>query len=226
MNDTHGETGEGWYGFDLDGTLAMYGGWRGIDHIGPPVRPMVRLMRRMHDEGKVVKIVTARVAPHKLEDGTVGESYITVPDGEDGATRTYAHQFINDWCHLNLGFIPEIVYQKDHLMFEFYDDRAKQVIPNAGVLVEDQRDAAVRTAERRRAELCYALATAKELRKDLRYMKVLLGVSTASLVLVVLAVVLLAAPGLMRKPSDAELEGMARTYIELKGWPMPAEEAK
>lgn len=137
MNDTHGETGKGWYGFDLDGTLAKYDGWKGIDHIGEPVKPMVDLIKRMHDEGKVVKIMTARIAPHKLEDGTVGESYITVPGDEEGATRNYAHQFINDWCHFNLGFIPEIVYQKDHLMLELYDDRVKQVVPNEGWLVED-----------------------------------------------------------------------------------------
>lgn len=137
MNDTHGETGKGWYGFDLDGTLAVYDKWKGIDHIGEPVTPMVNLIKKMHDDGKVVKILTARIAPHKLEDGTVGESYITIPDGEGGATRNYAHQFINDWCHFNLGFIPEIVYQKDHLMLELYDDRVKQVVPNEGLLVED-----------------------------------------------------------------------------------------
>lgn len=137
MNDTHGVSGDGWYGFDLDGTLAKYDGWKGIDHIGEPVKPMVELMKRMHDEGKVVKIVTARVTPHKLEDGTVGESYITIPDGENGATRNYAHQFINDWCHFNLGFVPEIVYQKDQLMIELYDDRVKQVVPNEGWLIED-----------------------------------------------------------------------------------------
>lgn len=137
MNDTHGETGKGWYGFDLDGTLAKYDGWKGIDHIGEPVKPMVDLIKRMHEEGKVVKIMTARIAPHKLEDGTIGESYITTPDGENGAARNYAHQFINDWCHFNLGFVPEIVYQKDHLMLELYDDRVKQVVPNEGWLVED-----------------------------------------------------------------------------------------
>ena len=137
MNDTHGVEGKGWYGFDLDGTLAVYDKWEGIDHIGEPVKHMVDLIKRMHEEGKVVKILTARIAPHKLEDGTVGESYITVPDGEGGVTRTYAHQFINDWCHFNLGFIPEIVYQKDHLMLELYDDRVKQVVPNRGLLVED-----------------------------------------------------------------------------------------
>lgn len=137
MNDTHGVEGKGWYGFDLDGTLAVYDKWEGIDHIGEPVKHMVDLIKRMHEEGKVVKILTARIAPHKLEDGTVGESYITVPDGEGGVTRTYARQFINDWCHFNLGFIPEIVYQKDHLMLELYDDRVKQVVPNKGLLVED-----------------------------------------------------------------------------------------
>ena len=137
MNDTHGVEGKGWYGFDLDGTLAKYDKWEGIDHIGDPVKPMVDLIRKMHDEGKVVKILTARIAPHKLEDGTVGESYITIPDGEGGAKRNYAHQFISDWCHFNLGFIPEIVYQKDHLMLELYDDRVKQVVPNEGLLVEN-----------------------------------------------------------------------------------------
>ena len=27
----------GWIGVDLDGTLARYDGWRGIDHIGEPM---------------------------------------------------------------------------------------------------------------------------------------------------------------------------------------------
>lgn len=159
MNDTHGQQGEGWIGFDLDGTLAKYDGWKGIDHIGEPVKPMVDLVKRMHDEGKVVKIMTARVAPHKLEDGTVGESYITVPDGEKGATRNYAHQFINDWCHFNLGFVPEIVYQKDHLMLDLYDDRCHQVIPNTGVTVEE-------TAEEWEKRARYLLDTVKEMNAD------------------------------------------------------------
>ena len=63
IQDTHGQAGSGWYGFDLDGTLAKYDGWKGIEHIGEPVKPMVDLIKRMHAEGKVVKILTARVAP-------------------------------------------------------------------------------------------------------------------------------------------------------------------
>lgn len=149
MNDTHEETGkgrygfglEGWYGFDLDGTLAKYDGWKGIDHIGEPVKPMVELMKRMHDEGKVVKIMTARVAPRRLADGTVGEQFIwlTREPSSDPAAKYTATQYIQDWCEetAQLGFVPEIVYQKDHLMIELYDDRVKQVVPNEGWLIED-----------------------------------------------------------------------------------------
>ena len=150
MNDTHGVEGKGWYGFDLDGTLAKYDGWKGIDHIGEPIKPMVDLIKRMHAEGKVVKILTARVAPranieirsnpyptdHAVYDA-VGR------DNEERYRDIYrapkwtACDFIYDWCLRNLGFLPEIVYQKDHLMLELYDDRVKQVVPNEGILVED-----------------------------------------------------------------------------------------
>ena len=43
MSDTHGVNGEGWIGFDLDGTLAKYDGWQGLDHIGEPIEAIVRL---------------------------------------------------------------------------------------------------------------------------------------------------------------------------------------
>lgn len=136
--DTHGDNGEGWIGFDLDGTLAMYDGWKGIDHIGAPIGPMVSLIKKYRAQGRRVKILTARIAPHRLEDGTIGEAYITVPKGDGGATRQYARQYINDWCHFNLGFVPEIVYAKDQLMLELYDDRVKQVEPNTGIVIEDE----------------------------------------------------------------------------------------
>ena len=155
MNDTHGEQGKGWYGFDLDGTLARYDGWKGLDNIGEPIKPMVDLIKRMHDEGKTVKILTARVAPrlcgethatgckcgHCEEDAAkppiMQEQYL-VKLGKDGWTiKLRASDYICDWCVKHLGFIPEIVYQKDHLMLELYDDRVKQVVPNEGWLVED-----------------------------------------------------------------------------------------
>lgn len=141
-NDTHGASGAGWYGFDLDGTLAKYDGWKGISHIGEPVKPMIELMKRMHDEGKVVKIMTARVAPCITRDGTIGEQFnwLTRRPSPDPTAKYTATQYIQDWCEevAQLGFTPEIVYQKDHLMLELYDDRVKQVIPNTGILVEDE----------------------------------------------------------------------------------------
>ena len=150
MNDTHGETGKGWYGFDLDGTLAKYDKWEGIDHIGRPVKQMVDLIKKMHDEGKVVKILTARVAPRSNIEirSNPYPTYQAVYDaiGRDNeeryrdicrAPKWTAREFVSDWCLKNLGFIPEIVYQKDHLMLELYDDRVKQVVPNEGLLVED-----------------------------------------------------------------------------------------
>ena len=150
MSDTHGETGKGWYGFDLDGTLAKYDGWKGIDHIGEPVEPMVDLIRKMHDEGKVVKILTARVAPRSNIEirpnpyPTDQAVYDAVGrDNEDRYSDIYqapkwtAREFVSDWCLRNLGFLPEITHEKDHLMLELYDDRVKQVVPNEGLLVED-----------------------------------------------------------------------------------------
>lgn len=144
MNDTHGEKGEGWYGFDLDGTLAKYDGWKGIDHIGEPVKPMVELIKRMHDEGKTVKIMTARVAPKEKPETKPnpyreGNWCIESPDFQTWALKGEwtPLEFIQEWCYRILGFVPEIVYQKDHLMLELYDDRVKQVVPNEGWLVED-----------------------------------------------------------------------------------------
>ncbi len=61
--DTHGQQGRPWTGFDLDGTLAEYDGWKGVSNIGVPVKPMCDLIKRLHDDGKAVKILTARVAP-------------------------------------------------------------------------------------------------------------------------------------------------------------------
>lgn len=155
MNDTHGQQGEGWYGFDLDGTLAKYDKWRGLDHIGDPVKPMVELIKEMHAEGKKVKILTARVAPRMIGDTHapgckcghceeaaakgpyLQEQYLAMLDDDGNTRKRTASEFIADWCRKHLGFVPEIVYQKDQLMISLYDDRVKQVVPNEGWLVED-----------------------------------------------------------------------------------------
>lgn len=166
--DTHGVAGTGWYGFDLDGTLAIYHEWQGIAHIGEPVKPMVDRIKKMHKEGKKVKILTARVAPRSNVDTSFNPylaadgkpldelpKHVEATFGDRPAEETMlqratvkhevydkdvwtAREFIIDWCYKHLGFVPEITHEKDHLMLELYDDRVKQVVPNQGLLVEDQ----------------------------------------------------------------------------------------
>lgn len=155
MSDTHGVNGEGWIGFDLDGTLAKYDGWQGLDHIGEPIEAMVRLAKKFHAEGKRIKILTARVAPrlcgethadgckcgHCEEEASrppvMQEQYLVELDNHGFSVKRTASSYIREWCDKHLGFVPEIVHQKDHLMLELYDDRVKQVVPNKGILVED-----------------------------------------------------------------------------------------
>ena len=106
-----------WIGFDLDGTLAeKVGAWKGIAHIGKPIKGMVEEIKRIHADGKEIKIFTARVA-----------------DKEDAEE---AKKYIRAWCKENLGFVPEITHEKDALCYRFFDDRAVQVFPNTGVKVQ------------------------------------------------------------------------------------------
>ena len=44
-------------------------------------------------------------------------------------------EFIQEWCYRNLGFVPEITHEKDHLMLNLFDDRVVQVEPNTGRIV-------------------------------------------------------------------------------------------
>ena len=113
--DTHGSKEEEWIGFDLDGTLAKYDGWKGIEHIGEPVDTMVIIAKMLHRIGKKIKILTARVAPRD--------------DGEGGDK---AKKYVEAWCKKNLGFVPEITYEKDASMAALFDDRAVAVEQNTG----------------------------------------------------------------------------------------------
>ena len=110
---------ERWVGFDLDGTLAKYDGWKGDGHIGEPIKPMVDLAKRLHANGKKVKILTARVAPS---------------DGKGDVAKP--RLLISLWCRKHLGFVPEISCEKDQFMELLYDDRARQVEENKGKVVK------------------------------------------------------------------------------------------
>ena len=108
--DTHGSKDEEWVGFDLDGTLAKYDGWKGVEHLGEPVDRMVLIAKLLHWLGKKVKVLTARVAPRD--------------DGEGGDK---ARKYVEKWCEKHLGFVPEITYHKDASMAALFDDRAVAV---------------------------------------------------------------------------------------------------
>lgn len=103
----------GWIGVDLDGTLAKYDGWKGIDHVGEPVPLMLERVKKFLEDGYTVKIFTARVS-------------ISEPD------RSKVVMVIQDW--LEEHGLPRLAVTnvKDFGMIELYDDRAVSVIPNTG----------------------------------------------------------------------------------------------
>lgn len=101
----------GWIGVDLDGTLALYAGWQGPEHIGEPVPLMLARVKAWVASGVAVKIFTARVAFD--EDGSVRRS-------------------IETWCQKYIGTILPITCAKDYGMVELWDDRCVQVVPNTG----------------------------------------------------------------------------------------------
>lgn len=100
----------GWVGVDLDGTLARYDGWKGVEHIGEPVLPMLKRVRDWLEEGISVKIFTARVC--------------------DGSVET--RKFIEDWCEKHVGVVLPVTNIKDYAMVELWDDRAIQIEMNTG----------------------------------------------------------------------------------------------
>ena len=132
-HDTHGSNEEEWVGFDLDGTLAKYDGWKGIDHIGDPVEPVVLMAKLLHWLGKKIKILTARVAPR---------------GGENDSDK--ARAYVEEWCQKNLGFTPEVTYVKDASMVALFDDRAVAVEPNTGKILGGWPDALPQVSEKAR----------------------------------------------------------------------------
>ena len=100
-----------WIGVDLDGTLAEYYGWKGPSAIGKPIPKMLRRVKQWVEEGKRVKIFTAR-ACHPTQ----------IP-------------YVKEWLFQNnLGDL-EITCIKDFYCIEIWDDRCIQLIPNTGITV-------------------------------------------------------------------------------------------
>jgi hypothetical protein len=111
----------GWIGVDLDGTLAKYAGWKGVDHIGEPIELMVNRVKGWLEAGKTVKIFTARV----WNDGSP----------ERAVEAKQAEEHIRAWCLKHIGQELEVTNAKDYEMTELWDDRAVQVVSNTGLRV-------------------------------------------------------------------------------------------
>lgn len=112
----------GWIGVDLDGTLAHYDSvWRGPDHIGEPIGPMVERVKRWLAEDREVRIFTARVTEGAIDAVTmkpISAQELRAP--------------IEAWCLKHLGRVLPVTNVKDYAMIELWDDRAVQVRPNTG----------------------------------------------------------------------------------------------
>lgn len=104
---------KGWIGVDFDGTLARTLTWSGYNDggVGEPLWPMVERVKRWLEEGREVRILTARVG--------------------DGAHPKHLEN-INKFCMEVFGRLLPVTASKDFGMIELWDDRAVQVEPNTG----------------------------------------------------------------------------------------------
>src|SRR5882762_6520481 len=110
------ERPQGWYGVDLDGTLAFYDVWRGTDHIGEPIPLMLVRVKKWIEQGIEVRIFTARVSGPR--------------NGRDMVETTKS---IENWCLKHVGKILPVTCVKDFGLIQLWDDRAVGVVPNAGL---------------------------------------------------------------------------------------------
>jgi hypothetical protein len=116
---------KGWYGFDLDGTLAEYHGWVGPEHIGNPVPLMLARLIDHLDNGDDCRIFTARV------DGGAVSGVKAMQD------VSHIRSVIEAWCLKYVGCVLPVTNVKDFGMIALYDDRAIQVQPNTGICIQD-----------------------------------------------------------------------------------------
>jgi len=105
-------------GVDLDGTLAHDAGLPYVGEllpIGRPIPAMHMRVLRWLDEGKAVRIITARVSPDQPRERVLRAT---------GA--------IEAWLLEHVGQVLPVQAHKCHLMLELWDDRARPVEHNTG----------------------------------------------------------------------------------------------
>ena len=106
-----------WIGVDLDGTLAHYTEWKGIEDIGPIVESMKARVLEWLDKGLEVRIFTARWhnGPEQIK-------------------------IIQDWLEANGLPRLEVTATKDFATIEIWDDRCVQIEINTGKILGQPRE--------------------------------------------------------------------------------------
>jgi hypothetical protein len=106
------------HAFDLDGTLAIDDEPKNHNYIGPAIPSMIERVHKMLDDGENVEIFTARVYPGKH------------------STPEFT---IRQWLYFN-GLPPSlnITCLKHRKIAYIWDDRAIQVIPNTGKILQEE----------------------------------------------------------------------------------------
>lgn len=115
----------GWIGVDLDGTLALYDTWVAWNVIGDPIPRMAHRVKVWLAEGHDVRIFTARA--------NIGPEGFQCRVTNQHVTQEMMINVIQDWTEKHVGARLPVTFQKDFMMWELWDDRAVQVIPNTGV---------------------------------------------------------------------------------------------
>jgi hypothetical protein len=120
----------GWIGVDFDGVLAEDAvGCGTFPALGPPIQRMIDRVRGWLDEGKDVRIVTARVHPPlSVEDAALYGKTVDewVP---------YQRGLIEHFCLTYFGVPLPVTCAKDYQMIELWDDRCIQMETNTGRLM-------------------------------------------------------------------------------------------
>lgn len=119
----------GWFAFDVDGTIAEYHGWVPDGSIGKPITAMIRRIKNYIKKGRDVRLCTARINPSGRQE--FPEQF----EAQKG--------IIDSWCLEHIGQTLPICYEKDLHMVFLFDDRAMQVIPNTGILIQEELRRAV-----------------------------------------------------------------------------------
>lgn len=107
---------------DLDGVLASYDGWKGVDHFGPPIKGAVEFTKNLSQEWRVVIFTTrASVSANPIPDnfGVPMDPAIRL-----AAWRWYLHQNLKKYLD-TYEFAYDEIFQGEGkpLSFAMIDDR-------------------------------------------------------------------------------------------------------